>query len=133
MKHVIKRAIKQAQYKTQEKTTILLLVAKTNVIVHQILLFAVVPFLLSSCASLSPNYEKPAIQMPAKWYSQDKSRGGQGFVGNMVNKIVSGYPAVSDNNNIYIDALNYNKSAESLYSNIYLFSINTFMYWIWHE
>ena len=60
-----------------------------------------------------------------EWYSQDKSRGGQGFVGNMVNKIVSGYPAVSDNNNIYIDALNYNKSAESLYSNIYLFSINS--------
>jgi len=47
MKHVIKRAIKQAQHKTPEKTTILLLVAKTNVIVHQILLFAVVPFLLS--------------------------------------------------------------------------------------
>ncbi|MCX6782298.1 MAG: Ig-like domain-containing protein [Candidatus Magasanikbacteria bacterium] len=48
----------------------------------------------------------------------------QGFSGNMNSLKIDGYDAISDNNNYYIDALDYSQPEEGLYSNIYQFSIN---------
>lgn len=61
---------------------------------------------------------------PADWYASDPRGGGQGFAGKLQELTVDGYRAVSDGNNVYIDALNYASTTESLFTNIYLFSIN---------
>jgi hypothetical protein len=37
---------------------------------------------------------------------------------------IDGYDAITDGNNIYVDALNYSDISNSIFSNIYLFSIN---------
>lgn len=60
----------------------------------------------------------------ADWFARDRSLGGQGFTGNMQTTKIDGYDALTDGNNIYVDALNYSNSSNNLYSNIYLFSIN---------
>lgn len=70
-------------------------------------------------------FSNPEHLSPSQWYSNNKSAGGQGFVGTL--KAVpplAGYEAVSDGNNIYVSALNYSKDKQSLYSDIYLFSIS---------
>ncbi|HLC69985.1 MAG TPA: LamG-like jellyroll fold domain-containing protein [Patescibacteria group bacterium] len=61
-----------------------------------------------------------------QWFKADKQFGGQGFTANL-NKIkIDGYDAVTDGNNVYVDALNYDSTDddENLFTNIYLFSIN---------
>ncbi len=59
-----------------------------------------------------------------KWFQTEK-----GFVGAMNKTKVDGYEAVTDGNNIYVDVLNYatstGASGGSLYTNVYLFSINS--------
>ena len=66
----------------------------------------------------------------AEWFATDRAAGGRGFVGDLQSTKVDGYDALTDGNNIYVDALNINFStavppvAGNLYSNIYLFSIN---------
>ncbi len=65
---------------------------------------------------------------PEQWFKADKELGGQGFTGNL-NKIkIDGYDAVTDGNNVYVDALNYDNPTSAggnIYTNIYLFSINS--------
>lgn len=63
---------------------------------------------------------------PQEWYENDKKSGGQGFRGAGQNVSVDGYAAISDDNNLYVDALNASQptSLPQLYSNIYLLSIN---------
>ncbi len=58
------------------------------------------------------------------WFSKEKEKGGQGFSGNMQSTKIDGYEALTDGNNVYVDAINYS-SSQNLYSNIYLFSINS--------
>ena len=54
----------------------------------------------------------------------------QGFGGSFQRLKIDGYEAISDGNNVYIDALNYNQNfsidppTEKFYSNIYLFSLS---------
>jgi len=61
-----------------------------------------------------------------EWFQNSKENGGQGFVGNTQAANIDGYDAISDGNNIYIDALNLSTSTPvQLYTNIYLFSINS--------
>lgn len=66
-----------------------------------------------------------------EWFELDKKLGGQGFQssGSLQDMSVDGYDAVSDGNNIYVNALNFTASAANvnsgnLYTNTYLFSIN---------
>ncbi|MBI5221419.1 MAG: hypothetical protein HY979_01285, partial [Candidatus Magasanikbacteria bacterium] len=70
-----------------------------------------------------------------QWFELDKKfsgKGGQGFIAaNGLQDLppVDGYDAVSDGNNVYVNALNFNPSAPNsnagnLYTNTYLFSIN---------
>jgi len=65
-----------------------------------------------------------------QWFSLSKNEGGQGFVGNLQDLKIDGYDAVSNGNNIYVNALNYSPSSANipnngnLYTNTYLFSIN---------
>lgn len=66
-----------------------------------------------------------------QWFELDKKLGGQGFQssGSLQDVSVDGYDAVSDGNNIYVNALNFTASAANvnsgnLYTNTYLFSIN---------
>ncbi|MDO8499295.1 MAG: FG-GAP-like repeat-containing protein [bacterium] len=62
-----------------------------------------------------------------EWYAKDKSAGGQGFVGEVQSLKVDGYDAVTDGNNIYVDALNAATATDSrynIYGDIYLFSVN---------
>ncbi len=69
-------------------------------------------------------FSNPKHLSAQEWYARDKSAGGQGFTGQVTNLKVGDYPAVSDGNNVYVDALNYSTSTQSLFSTIYLFSIN---------
>lgn len=64
-----------------------------------------------------------------QWFSTIKELGGQGFTGNLQSLKIDGYDAVTDGNNIYVDALDFaspdiNPITGELYTNIYLFSIN---------
>jgi cysteine-rich repeat protein len=59
------------------------------------------------------------------WYATNKESGGQGFVGETQQIKIDGNDAITDGNNVYVDALNYSSSSQKIYSNIYLFSINT--------
>ena len=62
------------------------------------------------------------------WFTSEKKQGGQGFAGNLQDIKVEGNDAVTDGNNIYVNALNFVPGAVAnhgnLYSNIYLFSLN---------
>jgi hypothetical protein len=67
------------------------------------------------------------------WFTIEKMKGGQGFVGNLQDTILKGdstvgNDAVTDGNNIYVNALNFVPATAAnhgnLYSNIYLFSLN---------
>ena len=60
----------------------------------------------------------------SRWFENERALGGQGFVGNMQTTKIDGYDALTDGNNIYVDALNYSSASNNLFSNIYLFSIN---------
>ena len=60
----------------------------------------------------------------SEWFQTDRALGGQGFTGPMQTTKVDGYDALTDGNNIYVDALNYSDTSNNLFSNIYLFSIN---------
>ncbi len=93
---------------------------------------AATPFLKRFLFTSNQNSDAIGLQIFAnpnhlsvqEWYSQDKAKGGQGFVGQVQPITLSGYEAITDGNNIYIDALNYSDVTKNLYSNIYLFSIN---------
>lgn len=69
-------------------------------------------------------FSNPKHLTVEEWYSSDKASGGQGFTGETQRISVNGYTAITDGNNIYVDALNYSSSTKNIYSNIYLFSIN---------
>jgi len=69
-------------------------------------------------------FSNPKHLTVEEWYSTDKASGGQGFTGETQSIEVNGYKAITDGNNIYVDALNYSSTTKSIYSNIYLFSIN---------
>lgn len=62
-----------------------------------------------------------------EWYAGSKKVGGQDFGGNAqrLAQGIGGYDTISDGNNFYVDVLNYSTTTESLYTNIYLFSINS--------
>ncbi|MFA7653979.1 MAG: LamG-like jellyroll fold domain-containing protein [Candidatus Magasanikbacteria bacterium] len=60
-----------------------------------------------------------------QWYSNIKELGGREFTGAMQDLEIKGYNAVSDGNNVYVDVLNYSTTTKSVYSLIYLFSINS--------
>ncbi|MFA5061839.1 MAG: Ig-like domain-containing protein [Patescibacteria group bacterium] len=73
-----------------------------------------------------PNTQHLTVE---QWFQYGKTYGGQGFVtgGNMQPTTIDGYDALSDGNNIYVDALNYATTSPvsgNLYTNVYLFSIN---------
>ncbi len=68
-------------------------------------------------------FSNPQHLTVAQWFATDRALGGQGFTGNMQTAKIDGYDALTDGNNIYVDALNYS-STNNLFSNIYLFSIN---------
>jgi hypothetical protein len=70
-------------------------------------------------------FPNPRNLTAEEWYALSKEQGGQGFTGELQSLTIDNYPAVSDGNNIYVDALNYADSTKNLYSNIYLFSINS--------
>ncbi len=70
-------------------------------------------------------FANPKHLSAEQWYKKEKVAGGQGFAGQVSSLQLAGYNAVSDGNNVYIDALNYSTTTESLFSNIYLFSINS--------
>ncbi len=75
-------------------------------------------------------FSNPMHLTVSQWFATDRALGGQGFLGAMQTTKIDGYDALTDGNNIYVDALNINFStavppvAGNLYSNIYLFSIN---------
>lgn len=69
-------------------------------------------------------FSNPQHLTVAEWFANDRVLGGQGFTGNMQTTKIDGYDALTDGNNIYVDALNYSNTSNNLYSNIYLFSIN---------
>ncbi|MEK7131274.1 MAG: hypothetical protein AAB797_00880 [Patescibacteria group bacterium] len=69
-------------------------------------------------------FSNPKHLTVSQWFANDRALGGQGFVGNMQTTKIDGYDALTDGNNIYVDALNYSDASNNLYSNIYLFSIN---------
>lgn len=69
-------------------------------------------------------FANPKHLSPSDWYSLSKANGGQGFIGNTQRVTVDGYSAITDGNNIYVDALNYSAVTKNIYSTIYLFSIN---------
>ena len=69
-------------------------------------------------------FPNPRHLTAEEWYSAAKTSGGQGFAGSVQRVAIDGYDAVTDGNNIYIDALNYSSVTGNIYSNIYLFSIN---------
>jgi hypothetical protein len=68
-------------------------------------------------------FSNPQHLTVAQWFATDRALGGQGFTGNMQTTKIDGYDALTDGNNIYVDALNYS-TTNNLYSNIYLFSVN---------
>ncbi len=69
-------------------------------------------------------FANPKHLSPTDWYSLSKANGGQGFIGSTQSVKVDGYNAITDGNNIYVDALNYSAVTKNIYSTIYLFSIN---------
>ncbi len=69
-------------------------------------------------------FANPKHLSPADWYALGKASGGQGFVGDTQTVEIDGYSAITDGNNIYVDALNYSGTTKNVYSTIYLFSIN---------
>jgi|GEM_PF-621177 len=71
-------------------------------------------------------FPNPKHLSARQWFLNSKDFGGQGFKGNLQNLKVSGYDAVSDGNNIYVDALDVSTSTgTNIFTNIYLFSINS--------
>ncbi|MDO8626082.1 MAG: FG-GAP-like repeat-containing protein [Candidatus Magasanikbacteria bacterium] len=78
-------------------------------------------------------FANPLHLTAEQWYKAGQQAGGRGFSGQAqtLPNGIGGNPAAGDGNNIYIDALNYvsssvnNKETGSLYSNIYLLSINS--------
>ncbi|MBI5728947.1 MAG: IPT/TIG domain-containing protein [Candidatus Magasanikbacteria bacterium] len=70
-------------------------------------------------------FSNPRHLTPAEWYRQDKRGGGQGFLGAVQTTKIAGYNAVSDGDNVYIGALNYSTSTNSLYDLVYLLSVNS--------
>lgn len=91
-------------------------------------------------------FSNPKHLTVAEWFAGNPALGGQGFVGNFQAAKIDGYDALTDGNNIYVDALNVNtalvntggspicffpsppaacfSTVNNIYSNIYLFSIN---------
>ena len=69
-------------------------------------------------------FSNPKHLTVSQWFELDRALGGQGFLGQMQTTKIDGYDALTDGNNIYVDALNYSSASNNLYSNIYLFSIN---------
>ncbi len=69
-------------------------------------------------------FSNPQHLTVTQWFANDRALGGQGFVGNMQTTKIDGYDALTDGNNIYVDALNYSSISNNLFSNIYLFSVN---------
>lgn len=69
-------------------------------------------------------FSNPLHLTVSEWFERDRAAGGQGFAGAMQSTKIDGYDAITDGNNIYVDALNYSNTSQSLFSNIYLFSIN---------
>ncbi|KKQ39420.1 MAG: hypothetical protein US58_C0033G0004, partial [Candidatus Magasanikbacteria bacterium GW2011_GWA2_37_8] len=67
-------------------------------------------------------FSNPTQLTVKDWYQNSQTFGGQGFGGQTQAIKINGYDAITDGNNIYVDALNWYNN--SLYSNIYLFSIN---------
>jgi hypothetical protein len=67
-------------------------------------------------------FSNPKHLSVSQWFENDRALGGQGFVGNMQTTKIDGYDALTDGNNIYVDALNYSNASNNLFSNIYLFS-----------
>ncbi|MDQ7815135.1 MAG: Ig-like domain-containing protein [Patescibacteria group bacterium] len=62
--------------------------------------------------------ENPQHLSPLEWYYS------KGFTGKPKALTIDGYPAVQDGNTVYIDAANQPEINESIYSNIYVFSLN---------
>ncbi|MBI5654780.1 hypothetical protein HZC53_03970 [Candidatus Uhrbacteria bacterium] len=62
--------------------------------------------------------ENPMHLSPAEWYAS------KGFLGNPKQTLVDGYPALQDDNTLYIAAANQPDVAGSIYSNIYVISHN---------
>lgn len=70
-------------------------------------------------------FSNPNHLTVAQWFANDQALGGRGFSGNMQTTKIDGYDALTDGNNIYVDALNYSDiPPHNIYSNIYLFSIS---------
>jgi len=72
-------------------------------------------------------FSNPLHLTVREWYERDKAAGGQGFIGEVRDVKVDGYNAVTDGNNMYVDALNLSLPADNkyrIYNNIYLISIN---------
>ncbi|MSU75162.1 MAG: hypothetical protein EXS55_01465, partial [Candidatus Magasanikbacteria bacterium] len=69
-------------------------------------------------------FANPKHLTAAEWYKSSKTAGGQGFLGSVNTLSLAGYDAVSDGNNIYINALNYSSSTQSLYDTIYVLSVS---------
>lgn len=69
-------------------------------------------------------FSNPQHLTVSEWFNNDRALGGQGFTGEMRPTTINGYDAITDGNNIYVDALNYSDTSNNLFSNIYLFSIN---------
>jgi len=59
-----------------------------------------------------------------EWYSNLKILGGKEFAKPVQDLSIKGYDAVTDGFNVYVDVLNYSTTTQSLYSLMYLFSIN---------
>lgn len=69
-------------------------------------------------------FSNPQHLTVSEWFENDRALGGQGFTGTMQTVKIDGYDALTDGNNIYVDALNYSDTSNNIFSNIYLFSIN---------
>ncbi len=70
-------------------------------------------------------FSNPQHLTVEQWFATDRAFGGQGFTGTMQTTKIDGYDAITDGNNIYVDALNYSDTPpRNLYSNIYLFSVS---------
>ncbi len=69
-------------------------------------------------------FSNPKHFTVSDWFTNEKVSGERGFTGVMTATKIDGYDAITDGNNMYVDALNYSSSSNKLFSNIYLFSIN---------
>jgi hypothetical protein len=69
-------------------------------------------------------FSNPKHLTVSDWFTNDRALGGHGFAGEMTAVKIDGYDAITDGNNIYVDALNYSDTSNKLFSNVYLFSIN---------